>query len=79
MLRASCFSTFYARLLSVKLCIMNVEINELNWIGIESRLTWPLKVLYRPRWFRYPASSITRDVIAKPDRRLFPTDNDHPH
>ena len=31
MLQASSFSTFYMCLLSLKLCIMNVEINKLNW------------------------------------------------
>ena len=30
MLQASAFSTFYMCLLSLKICIMNVEINELN-------------------------------------------------
>jgi len=31
---ASSFSTFYMCLISLKLCIMNVEISELNWMKI---------------------------------------------
>ena len=36
MLQASSFSTFYMCLISLKLRIMNVEINELNWTTMYS-------------------------------------------